>query len=79
MALPLADDSVDVAAQNCLFNIFRERDLARALAEIYRVLRPGGRLLLSDPICERAMPAALRDDDCLRATCLTGAIPSWRF
>jgi SAM-dependent methyltransferase len=75
LALPVADGSVDVAAQNCLFNIFREDDLARALQETYRVLKPRGRLLLSDPICEQAMPSALRDDDRLRAMCLSGAIP----
>jgi SAM-dependent methyltransferase len=75
LALPLMDDSVDVAAQNCLFNIFRERDLARALAEMYRVLKPRGRLVLSDPVCQQAMPAALRNDDQLRAMCLSGAIP----
>ncbi len=75
LALPVADGSVDVAAQNCLFNIFREADLARALQEMYRVLKPHGRLVLSDPVCEQAMPAALRDDDRLRAMCLSGAIP----
>jgi SAM-dependent methyltransferase len=75
LALPLEDSSVDVAAQNCLFNIFPERDLASALAEMYRVLKPHGRLVLSDPVCEQAMPAALRDDDRLRAMCLSGAIP----
>lgn len=73
--LPIADGSVDVAAQNCLFNIFHDRELERALAEMYRVLKPRGRLLLSDPVCESAMPAALKQDERLRALCLTGAIP----
>ena len=75
LALPLADASIDVAAQNCLFNIFRERDLTAALAEMYRVLKPHGRLVLSDPVCEQTMPATLRNDDRLRAMCLSGAIP----
>lgn len=74
LALPLDDQSVDVAAQNCLFNIFREHDLAAAIAEMYRVLKPHGRLVLSDPVCEQAMPAALAQDDRLRAMCLSGAI-----
>jgi SAM-dependent methyltransferase len=73
--LPIADNSVDVAAQNCLFNIFHEKELERALAEMYRVLKPHGRLILSDPVCETAMPPALRQDERLRALCLTGAIP----
>ncbi len=73
--LPIADASVDVAAQNCLFNIFHDRDLERALSEMYRVLRPHGRLILSDPICETPMPAGLKHDERLRALCLTGAIP----
>jgi SAM-dependent methyltransferase len=73
--LPLADASVDVAAQNCLFNIFKDDDLDQALAEMYRVLRPRGRLLLSDPVCEALMPDALRDDPQLRALCLSGARP----
>ncbi len=75
LALPLADASIDVAAQNCLFNIFRERDLTAALAEMNRVLKPHGRLVLSDPVCEQTMPATLRNDDRLRAMCLSGAIP----
>jgi SAM-dependent methyltransferase len=75
LALPIADASVDVAAQNCLFNIFHQDDLSRALAEMYRVLKPHGRLILSDPTCEQAMPEALKSDERLRALCLTGAIP----
>ncbi|HXF66806.1 MAG TPA: arsenosugar biosynthesis arsenite methyltransferase ArsM [Burkholderiales bacterium] len=75
LELPLADESVEVAAQNCLFNIFRDRDLERALAEMYRVLRPRGRLILSDPVCDAPMPEHLKNDERLRALCLTGAIP----
>jgi SAM-dependent methyltransferase len=75
LALPVADASVDVAAQNCLFNIFHDRDLERALSEMYRVLKPHGRLILSDPVCESPMPEHLKNDERLRALCLTGAIP----
>ncbi len=73
--LPIPDASVDVAAQNCLFNIFEKADLIIALKEIYRVLKPHGRLVLSDPICEQAMPVNLKKDERLRALCLSGAIP----
>ena len=73
--LPVADESIDVAAQNCLFNIFTHEDLKKALAEMYRVLKPHGRLVLSDPICEAGIPQNLQDDERLRALCLSGALP----
>ena len=73
--LPISDDSIDVAAQNCLFNIFERKDLEMALREMYRVLKPHGRLVLSDPICEQEMPLNLKNDDRLRALCLSGSIP----
>lgn len=75
LSLPIADAAVDVAAQNCLFNIFHDRELERALSEMYRVLKPHGRLILSDPVCESPMPHRLRHDERLRALCLTGALP----
>ena len=73
--LPIADATVDVAAQNCLFNIFHDRDLERALSEMYRVLKPHGRLILSDPVCETPIPEHLKTNERLRALCLTGAMP----
>jgi len=73
--LPIEDNTIDVAAQNCLFNIFKINDLKKALAEMYRVLKPHGRLVMSDPICEQAMPENLRADERLRALCLSGSIP----
>jgi SAM-dependent methyltransferase len=73
--LPIADNSIDVAAQNCLFNIFKHDDLKKALEEMYRVLKPHGRLVLSDPTSEHEIPAKLREDDRLRALCLSGSMP----
>jgi ubiquinone/menaquinone biosynthesis C-methylase UbiE len=73
-ALPVPDASVDVVAQNCLFNIFEPIDLSRALEEAYRVLKPGGRLQMSDPIATRPIPAHLQQDERLRAMCLSGAL-----
>lgn len=73
--LPLEDNSVDVAAQNCLFNIFKAEDLKKAIEEMYRVLKPHGRLVMSDPTCEQPMNDRLRNDDRLRALCLSGSLP----
>jgi SAM-dependent methyltransferase len=73
--LPIEDESIDVAAQNCLFNIFKAEDLKKALQEMYRVLKPHGRLVMSDPTCEQEMNETLRNDDHLRALCLSGSIP----
>ncbi|CDN16353.1 Ubiquinone/menaquinone biosynthesis methyltransferase UbiE [Richelia intracellularis] len=69
--LPIEDDSVDVVAQNCLFNIFEPEDLSRALHEAYRVLKPGGRLQMSDPITTAPIPEHLQQDERLRAMCLS--------
>jgi len=73
-ALPIPDASVDVLAQNCLFNIFEPTDLSRALQEAFRVLKPGGRLQMSDPIATRPIPTHLQQNDRLRAMCLSGAL-----
>lgn len=73
--LPVEDNSVDVAAQNCLFNIFDQEDIKKAIAEMYRVLKPHGRLVLSDPVTEDPIPESLRNDEKLRALCLSGSLP----
>ncbi len=73
-ALPVPDASVDVVAQNCLFNIFEPADLTKALKEAYRVLKIGGRLIMSDPIATRPIPSHLQQDERLRAMCLSGAL-----
>lgn len=71
--LPVDDGEIDVAAQNCLFNIFVEDDLRTALAEMRRALVRGGKLVLSDPVAPERLPTHLRSDERLRAMCLSGA------
>ena len=73
--LPVDDNSIDVAAQNCLFNIFKAKELKKAIEEMYRVLKPHGRLVMSDPTCEQEMNETLRNDERLRALCLSGSLP----
>lgn len=72
--LPLEDESMDLAAQNCLFNIFVETDLDTALAEFQRVLKPGGAICLTDPVTPVPIPDHLRSDHRLRSECLSGAL-----
>lgn len=79
LELPLDDCSVNIAAQNCLFNIFEEEHLERALREAHRVLKPRGRLVLSDPVTPEPLPAHLVGDQRLRAMCLSGALTYERY
>ena len=75
LELPVDSNSIDVAAQNCLFNIFKTEELKKAIAEMFRVLKPHGRLVMSDPTCEQPMRDELRENEQLRALCLSGSIP----
>jgi SAM-dependent methyltransferase len=72
LELPAPSNSVSAVAQNCLFNIFVQNDLQRALAEVFRVLRPGGFFATSDPIAPGPLPDAFRADPVARARCLSG-------
>ena len=75
LELPVDSNSIDVAAQNCLFNIFKTEELKKAIAEMFRVLKPHGRLVMSDPTCEQPMSDELSENEQLRALCLSGSIP----
>jgi SAM-dependent methyltransferase len=75
LALPIADGSMDIAGQNCLFNIFTRAHLHQALREMHRVLRPHGALFMSDPVASRPIPDHLAADERLRAECISGAVP----
>ena len=70
-ALPVDTDSVDWVISNCVVNLSPEKD--RVFAEIARVLKPGGRMRISDLVVEE-MPEWMREDRRLYASCLGGAI-----
>ncbi len=72
--LPMPANSVSVVGQNCLFNVFEAADLSRALSEVVRVLKVGGRFVTADPITPAPLPAAMRTDAVLRARCISGCL-----
>lgn len=67
----IEDDSVDVVISNCVVNLSPDKE--RVLAEVFRVLKPGGELYFSDVYADRRVPAALRTHPVLHGECLSGA------
>lgn len=70
--LPVADNSVDVVISNCVLNL--SPDKPRAFREIYRVLKPGGRVAISDIALLRELPAAIRESIEAYVGCVAGAV-----
>ncbi len=68
----VADESVDVVISNCTFNLSPDKE--RYIAEVRRVLKPGGEFYFTDVFCDRRIPSALADDMKLRALRLAGAM-----
>ena len=70
--IPLPDASVDVIISNCVINLSPDKDAV--FHEAYRVLRPGGRLSVSDMVVDGDLPQAIRDNLNAWAGCLAGAL-----
>jgi SAM-dependent methyltransferase len=69
----VADASVDVVVSNCVLNLVRESDKRGLIREMFRVLKPGGRVALSDIVSDEPVPQHLKDDPQLWSGCISGA------
>ncbi|MCX7045363.1 MAG: arsenite methyltransferase [Candidatus Sumerlaeota bacterium] len=69
--LPVADNSIDVIISNCVINL--SPDKKQVYQEAYRVLKPGGRLAISDVVATRQIPDGMKADLAVYAGCVAGA------
>ncbi len=71
-SMPLADGSADCVISNCVLNLVDDKNAA--LAEIFRVLKPGGRLAISDIALKKPLPSELAGDVTAWVSCIAGAV-----
>lgn len=75
----IEDDSVDVVVSNCVLNLVQADDRRQLFREIFRVLKPGGRAVISDIVADRDIPPKLQNDPELWSGCLSGAFRDDQF
>lgn len=75
--LPVADNSVDVVISNCVINLSPDKD--RVFKETFRVLKPGGRIMVSDMVLSKELPDFIKDSVDAYVGCISGAIPKDQY
>lgn len=75
----VVDGSIDVVVSNCVLNLVEARSKRQLFDEIFRVLRRGGRAVISDIVCDEPVPPHLQDDPALWSGCLSGAFTEHGF
>jgi len=75
--LPVVDNSIDVVISNCVLNL--SPDKAAVMCEIFRVLKPGGRIAISDILTNHPVSKAQREDHADWCGCTSGALPVGEF
>jgi ubiquinone/menaquinone biosynthesis C-methylase UbiE len=76
-AIPLADEGVDLVTSNCVINLSTQKE--KVFQEIFRVLRNGGRFVISDIVSDKEVPLSMKQDKKLWGECLSGAITEAEF
>lgn len=72
-------NSVDLVVSNCVLNLVAEKHRKQMLSEIFRVLKPSGRVAISDIVSDETVPQHLRDDPHLWSGCISGAFQEKEF
>ena len=75
----IPSDSIDVVISNCVLNLVHPGDRRQMFAEIFRVLKRGGRAAISDIVCDEPVPLALQNDAKLWSGCISGAFVEHEF
>jgi ubiquinone/menaquinone biosynthesis C-methylase UbiE len=73
------DDSIDVVISNCVLNLVETRAKSQLFAEIFRVLKKGGRAVISDIVSDEPVPGSLQNDPMLWSGCISGALTEEGF
>lgn len=75
----IADGSVSLVVSNCVLNLVAQSDRSQMLQEVFRVLKPGGRVAISDIVCDELVPSHLQEDAQLWSGCISGAFQEKEF
>ncbi len=75
----IPDNTVDVVVSNCVLNLVGKQDRKQLFAEIFRVLKRGGRAVISDITCDEDVPVQLQNDPTLWSGCISGAFREDEF
>lgn len=75
----IPDNSVDLVISNCVLNLVDDHLKGQLVAEIFRVLKPGGRVAISDIVSDAPIPAGLKKDPTLWSGCISGAFEEAEF
>lgn len=75
----VADNSIDLVVSNCVLNLVSDEEKQQLMKEIFRVLKPGGRVAISDIVCDELAPEHLKQDSELWSGCISGAFQEQEF
>ena len=75
----IGNDSIDVVVSNCVLNLVNPQSRQQLFAELFRVLKPGGRAVISDIVSDEPVPDHLQNDPTLWSGCISGAFMEHEF
>ena len=73
------DQSIDLIISNCVLNLVADHEKQQLISEIFRVLKPGGRVAISDIVSNKPIPQSMKNDPALWSGCISGAFREDEF